>query len=221
MRRCGRCGVQVRGADDACPLCHVPLEEGPLEAPEYPGYARQAWRSGEQRLWQRILRFVLVCTALVCGLINLLTRGEPWSLYIVASVTFFLLAERLVTGRSALGIKVVLSSIAVIVYLIAVDVLTGYGGWSLDYLMPLILLATMLTMSSLVLARQFRVLEYLLFVLTLGAIALVSLILLWSGVIRVGWPSLTTGFVAAVLLTGLFIFGDRTMRSELRRKFHL
>ncbi len=221
MRRCEVCGVSVRSAGGTCPLCHVPLPEGEPDAPDYPARASSALKRREQSLGRRIVRFVFICAALVCGLINLLTGGVAWSLIVVVSSAVFIIIERVTFRFRSIGARVLLPAIASIFYLIALDAVLGYRGWSLDYLAPLILLATMVIMSSLVLARQLHSRDFLMFLLALAGFTLIPLILLWTGVIRVGWPSLLAGFTAALLLATLFSFGDRTMRSELRRKFHL
>lgn len=221
MRRCENCGLSVRSAGDTCPLCHVPLSEGAPDAPDYPAYACSVQKRREHAMWRRIVRFVLVCAALGCGFLNLLLGGEPWSLTILATSAVCLLVERVIHSRASVGVQVLAPALALILYLILLDILTGYTGWSLDFLAPLILLATMIVMSSLALARQLRARDYLMFFLALAGFSLIPLILSWAGVIKVAWPSLTTALTAAVLLAALFIFGDRTMLHELRRKFHL
>lgn len=221
MKRCESCGVWVRGAGDTCALCHIPLGEGAPDAPDYPVYECSVQKRRENAMWRRIVRFLVVCAALGCGFLNLLLGGAPWALIILATSAVYLLVERVMNSRTSAGVRVLVPALTLIVYLILLDVSTGYDGWSVDFLAPLILLATMITISSLALARQLRARDYLMFFLALAGFSLIPLILLWVGFIKVAWPSLVTALAAAVLLAALFIFGDRTMLLELRRKFHL
>lgn len=220
MRRCASCDITVQSPGDVCPLCHVPLPEGERDTALYPPYEEVVRHRRENQLWRKIVRFLLVSASLICMLIDLLTAGLSWSLIVAASCAYFLIVEAWINARRAIGAKVLLPAIFMIVYLTAIDLITGYDGWSLDYIAPLILLATMLVMTSIVLARRLQWRDYLMFILALAGFSLIPLLLLLVGVIQVAWPTLVCLFTAAIALAAMFSF-DRTMIAQIRRRMHM
>ena len=221
MRRCEACGVAVAGTGKRCPLCHIPLPDEGREPALYPDPPAPQRRGKETGLWRRIVNFCLICSALICALINLLTGGEAWSAYVVASVAFYILVQTWTASRRGIGAKLLVPALSSIAYLVTLDALIGYSGWALDLVAPLILVATMLAMGSITLARRLSTGDLFFIILALMAFTLVPITLWLFGIVRIAWPSLSAGFVAAVMLAGLHAFGDRTMLSEIRRKLHL
>jgi len=107
------------------------------------------------------------------------------------------------------------------VLVLAWDWGTGFRGWSLDFVLPILYTCTMLSMA--VIARVLRLgpADYLLYLVMNILLGLVPLLLLLAGALRVEYPAVICAAVSVIFLTALILFEGPALKGELLRRLHL
>ena len=100
------------------------------------------------------------------------------------------------------------------------DLLTGWHGWSVDFVLPIMYMAVMVTMFILNKVLRLQTQDYLIYGLMAGLFALIPLILMLTGLVGHALPSVLCLAVSVVFLAILFIFHGSAMVDELRRRSH-
>ena len=112
-----------------------------------------------------------------------------------------------------------LSAISVITLLW--DLCTGFAGWSLDFVLPILYVCTMLAMTATARILHFQVQDYLVYLMMDILLGLLPLLLLLCGVLRVVYPAAVCIAVSLVLLAALILFEGPALKGELLRRLHL
>jgi hypothetical protein len=111
--------------------------------------------------------------------------------------------------------------ILAVVMLLGIDYLTGYRGWSLDYVVPAGILAIDLAIMILMLVNHRNWQSYMMPQLFTIVLALIPVILRLLGVIHSRYMVWIALAVSVFLFAGTLILGDRRSRTELKRRFHI
>ena len=137
-------GVELTGSPSRCPLCGGKLQGEPDGRPSvFPPL-----RLTPPRSWLpvRLALFLSVVIAAICAGINLcFPQSGLWSLFVAAGLTSFWLAfgvavrKRHSIPKSLLWLVVLISALAIFW-----DVQTGFFRWSLNFVLPLLLICVQL-----------------------------------------------------------------------------
>ena len=102
------------------------------------------------------------------------------------------------------------------------DVLTGWRGWSVDYLLPLGALAVICSMWVITAVQKLEAAEYMIYLMEAGAFGGgIPVILLAAGVVTVLYPSLICVCVSFLMLVWLFLFKRKDTVREIQKKFRV
>ena len=101
------------------------------------------------------------------------------------------------------------------------DIFTGWLGWSVDYVIPLAALVTLLSMVIVSAACRMEAAEYLFYLVQAGAFGMIPFILLAAGVVSVPYPSVICAGVSLLFLLGLVIFKGKEFVREIKKKFRV
>ena len=219
MKYCEKCKVSVRGNAERCPLCNAVLTGDP----EPGGFPHLLDHHRQRKLWLSILALASVVGCVICALINFLLRDSGvWCLFVVSGVICIWLTLGLVIYKRR-NIPKTLVCEVFLVSLLAVlwDVGTGWHGWSIDYVIPIVCMGVMVTLC--VFARLFRVPSgsFIVYILVDALLGILQLVLLSLNLIRVPLPSLLSIGLCIVTIAALFIFRGQNAREELKRRLHL
>ena len=108
-----------------------------------------------------------------------------------------------------------------ILYVILIDCMIGYHGWSVNFVLPGGLLLVDLFVLVLMFVNRRNWQSYIMLEISMIFLSAVPLILVWLGI---GTETFISGFAFAVsvlLFVGTLIIGDKRARSELKRRFHV
>jgi len=97
----------------------------------------------------------------------------------------------------------------------------GWRGWSVNYVLPILYICTMLAMAVISRLLHLHPSDYLLYLLLNSLLGLVPLALLLCGALRVVYPAVICACVSMILLAVLVLFEGRALKSELLRRLHL
>ena len=167
----------------------------------------------------------LVLVSLLAGLTNLATYHRipfKWSLltagaaaYVAMTLWFSVMRHASLAGtlvRQSLGIQAIL---------LLIDALTGLRGWSVDYAIPCVALFEVAAVLLMMLVNRMNWQSYFMYQITITFLSFVPLIF-W----KIGWthhplPTVLAAGVSVAALAATVILGDRSVKRELKRRFHM
>ena len=219
-RFCSHCGVSIVDNTEKCPLCNGILDAGGEGEDFYPDIVHKVRKMG---LVLRILFACWLTLAVVCGLINYYTYdGVLWSVIIAISTfyIFFMLYLMTYTQIGYLGRTFGAAAMGVVL-VVSIDVVTGFSGWSVDWVLPggLLIIDLALIIIRIINRKNWQSYMYAQFLVVL--LGLIPLILIKAGI--VGHPILSVAafFTSVLLFITTLIIGGRAARAELSRRFHI
>lgn len=222
MKHCDKCNVDVSTSRKTCPLCGEILkgdsDNQSLEL--FPKYQEPIIRIN---FVLRTLLFLAITSIIASLLVNLIvTPNNWWSIYVVISIMYlWVLLRNTIMARGNIGGKLLLQMIAVSILVIVVEKKSGSSGWALEYVVPFLIIATIFSIIIIILSKQMLYSDYIIYLIIAIIMAFIPIILYWSQVITVFWPSITAAAVALATILGMIIFADRATKDELKKRFHL
>lgn len=166
---------------------------------------------------------VLFAVAAILGIINYATyAGSLWSVIAIGCIIYVALTVRYsITRHVNLASKIMVQTMAAQALLVAVDYARGYSGWSVNYGIPSTIVFADLAVVALIVVNRMNWQSYFMYQLAITVFSLIPLILWAAGLVT--RPAMA---VAAVLVTGIILLvtilkGDRSVKTELKRRFHL
>ena len=167
----------------------------------------------------------LVIVSLLAGLTNLATYHRipfKWSLLTAGAAAYVAMTLRFSVMRHAsLAGTLVRQSLGIQAILLLIDALTGLRGWSVDYAIPCVALFEVAAVLLMMLVNRMNWQSYFMYQITITFLSFVPLIF-W----KIGWthhPRLTVlaAGVSVAALAATVILGDRSVKRELKRRFHV
>lgn len=225
MKRCSKCNVNVNSVRKTCPLCGQILtekKENTVYSNLYPRYNVEEKKSN---LVLRILLFISIVTILIVVVINLLTYRSSkslWSIYVILGVVYaWILLRYTILSRRNIAGRLLVQMLATSAVVIGIEKVSNSSGWALDYVVPFICIATTQAIVIILISKKMRYNDYLLYLFVAILISFVPMILYWSDVVQVLWPSITAAGLAIITILGMIFFADRATKDELKKRFHL
>jgi hypothetical protein len=225
MKACNACHITVRTDQTGCPLCGGALTEAPppKQPPPYNSYPDL---SGFAAQYNFVLRLFIFVTLLGCGMsviINLLIpTGFWWCVIVIAAAAYLWLSiPPLLSQGVDYGSRIVLQAIFTSILAVLLDWMSGYGGWSVTFVVPGLFSAGILAIGLMAVFNRTNWSQYVFHQLLMGLCGLIPLILY-----LLGWANnllmvlITVGLALASLLVTI-VFGDKSLKSDFRRRFHL
>lgn len=219
MRICKKCGVQVRGAEIFCPLCQHRLPGGP-EEPVYPKIPT-VYRQHE--FFFKCLILCSVAAGVVCAAVNLLIPGNGfWSVFVALGILCFWVSLAYAVRKK----DNIPHTITVQVFLISIlsvgwDFITGWHGWSLDFVIPIACSTAMLSLFIIAKVMRLPPEDYLVYFMVDILFGVVPLVFYLTGLTRVAVPSVVCISLSILSLAALIVFEGREMLRELIRRVHV
>lgn len=219
MKVCDKCKLQVRGTATRCPLCQGRLT-GEADEPVFP-QVPTVYR--QYRFYFKLLALISVAGAVLSVVLNLiLPRERFWALFVVLGVACFWILLAL-AFRKRHNIPGSMTTLTVTLSLLSVgwDALTGWRGWSLDYVAPLLCMVAMVSLTALAKVRRLPVSDYIVWLMADILFGIVPLAFYLTGRVQVVTPTLLCIALSLISLTSLLLFEGRAMRLEIVKRFHL
>jgi hypothetical protein len=208
-------------ATDKCPFCSCVLEQdGENGVDRYP----EAWVVVRRfHLFENIVLFLSILTEAVLIIINyLVTPFFVWSAIVGLILIYGNVVLRLaIIGRSGYMFKAISLVIVAIAILVAIDYLTGYQRWSLNYVMPAGILFMDVGVLVLMVVNKRNWQSYMMTQLGTILLSLVPVILLAVGEVTFSYLTVIACAVSVFIFLGTLIIGDDRAKTELKRRFHI
>lgn len=220
MAKCSNCGVEILDRTQRCPLCHSVLAEDTALENMYPDIRIKMRRL---MLAAHIYLFCAIIAVAVLVIVELyIDPPLRWSPVIgLALLYVYMILRYAILGRSGYRSKVLVLTLLGLSLAVASDMLMGYRGWSVDYVLPASILFIDIGIAVLMIINHrawhsYIMLQLLMIVCSLIPAALYLLELEHN----VCMAFLPLGASLALFL-GTVIIGDRPALQELKRRFHI
>ena len=176
-------------------------------------------------LLTRIYLFVALVAEAALFTINLVTFHQYplwWSAITGLVLLYvFLVLRYAVVGKTGYKSKVLVLSLIAVLTAIAIDLVTGYRGWSVDYVLPggILMLDVVIIGCMIYNRRNWQ--SYMMWQLLMVLCSIIPIALYILGLERNEYLAFLPMACSAALFLGTLIIGDRRARTELKRRFHL
>ena len=220
MSRCKNCNVEILDETERCPLGNSILEQTVEVENMYPTVrlvTRKLMLISNIYLFSAIVVEVLLIAA------NVLLESQTWWSLITGLVLVYgyLLLRYAILGKSGYRSKIFILTMIAVLMLIAIDLLVGYRGWAVTYVLPSCIIATDVGILFLMFANRRNWQSYMMWQIVMILISVVSLILSIKGVANQLLLGIAANAASVFLFLGTLIIGDRKARTELKRRFHM
>ena len=220
MSKCRNCNVEILDESEFCPLCHSVLEQTDELENMYP----------DARLKTQKLKFAtrlyLFCALVVEFLLVVIDfNGENqvhWSVLVGLGLLYvYTVLRYAVLGKSGYRAKTIVLVMLAVLLTVAVDFITGYRGWSVDYVASGGILLVDVIIIVLMIWNRRNWQSYLMWQIAMILFSVIPAVLYLMGLENNFIMAFLPLSVSAFLFLGTLIIGGRRASQELYRRFHI
>lgn len=220
MNHCKDCEINTKEA--TCPLCHKLLSTEDIKAEDraYPIYDQRQYKM--RALVTKLTIAGGILAVLICLLINMLVMPHFLWVFYVAVAVFYLVVSlnHTILSASHLGGKIIAQVVSLTLLLLVIDGVTGSMEWSVNYVVPFVIIAGIMLLTIIIITVRLKWTGYISFLLLMIALGFLPLILYFSGVATVLWPSVSAASFSAATFLAMLIIGNTSVMTQLGRRFH-
>ncbi len=220
MRFCRHCGVKLANDIERCPLCDMVTErtDDAFEN-DYPYIKSRFTRD----LLLRLITFIAIAVAGASLLVDhLVPTGSPWAIITVVAIIYLWISAMNILRFTPNPASIMLCQLWCISGLLfVIDYLTGYYRWSVNYVIPFLIMGAVAAMALMILIRPMKYRAYIIYLLVMAVLGGLSVLLWIFGYSDTEWPVVTSAFVSAVCFFAVTFFLRRRTRNELEKRFHV
>lgn len=223
MKVCQKCKVNVDTYRKTCPLCGQILHDDENNREYENLYPDYEFPNRKVNLVMRILLFASISSIGIALMVNILTfSGSYWSFYVILGVLYaWILLRITIISRKNIADKLLIQLFALSILTYGVELISESSGWALEYVVPFLCIATTIAIVIIIMIKPMRYSDYVSYFLIIFLISWVPLILYFSSVINIAWPSVTAASFSLMILFGMITFADRATKDELKKRFHI
>lgn len=214
--------VKIRDDSDICPLCRSVLTniDGEVFDKTYPTIEVSAHK---YNIIKRIFMFVSILSAVGSVVTNYLTyNGVIWSAITIAAIIYFwIIMTYSIKHNRNIASQILVQLLCVSILTVIMDNAIGYIGWSVNHVIPEIMILANVAVLILVFINRMYWHAYVLNQIVIAVCGLIPGALFLFGLIKTPLPTILATATSFIVLVAMIIFGDKTIKSELKRRFHL
>lgn len=222
MQYCSQCRVLIRGRRERCVLCGNTLspsggaEDSEDVFPDIP-------LAFERHLALRILVFISFTAAVASFTIRMIFPSSVnWPLFIIFGLVSLWLGLIVVLKKQHNIPKTIMWQVAVVSLLsVFWDWQTGWHGWSLDYLIPIVCVAAELIMYITAKIMRLGIRDYLAYALLDGLFGVFPVLFILFHWVKALYPSILCAALSVIFLAAIFIFQGDQIKKELKKIMHI
>lgn len=219
MRYCEKCGVKVRGGETACPLCQRSLS-GEAEEKVYP-IVPTVYRQHE--MFFKVLILSTIAVGVACAAVNLLLpRSGYWSAFVALGILCFWISLAYAVRKK----DNIPKDITVQVFIVSIlsfgwDWLTGWRGWSLNFVIPIACSVALLSLAIVAKVMKMPPGDYIAYFTLDIVFGIVPLVFYLTGLVSFPIPSVVCISLSVLSLSALIVFEGKNMLLEMTKRFHI
>ncbi len=221
MQYCKKCNVKIRGRKECCPLCQGQLFE--TEGDEDPSFPVLEKKKITSITFLKMCTFLFLTFEIVFGTIHIMTSMQHSFIGLMMLGGLVVWVDILATMylRNNL-IKVITFEVLVaIVVDYYIDVKTGFHGWSVNWMVPMTLIALAIVTIVTASVLKLRLDEYILYIVFDFIMALLQIIFIRNGRNTFPWPAVISIMGYMILIAALVIFRFRDLKNASEKMFNI
>lgn len=223
MHKCSNCEVLVDEDLVRCPLCNnVVNEEKNINInglyPEYKANGSYTWKN----FASRFALFISIAVITECLFVNLITNSRNlWFLYVIGPVLYVLLSiNHTLLSKSHMGTKILFQVVGISSMLVMIDLLSGYYRWSVNIVIPLLFITTILLITIIVFIKRKLWDDFIGYMMVFTFLGFMPIILYSVGVSNSIWASAASASYALITIIVMFLLPGRNFKNECKRRFY-
>ncbi len=171
----------------------------------------------------RLISYIAVVFIAASLLVDhLVPTGNSWAFITVAAIVYCLISLINLLRYTPNPASIVLWQLFGISGLVFfIDYLTGFYRWSLNYIIPFLIIAAALAVTLMIIIRPKRYRENTIYQLVIAVLGVLSVLLWVFGWSMVEWPVVAAAGVSLLCFTTMLVFSYRRTRHELKKRFHV
>ena len=227
MKYCEKCKVYVPSDREHCPLCQSILTEEDASR-SYPGYDDEIFPYlptiyHRHNLLIRLSLFLSIAVCVICLTLNLLIWPQRWwSLFVLAGVgAGWATVAQAIRKRSSFCQHVLYQVVTVGIVVVLFDLMTGFGHWSFNYVIPALCVFAMVVIAIIAAMGHRSISNYIIYMVVSAVFGLIPLLFLLPRWTTILWPTVLCAAVSVIYLAGLGLFVGRDTWQELHKRLHM
>jgi len=228
MKYCESCEIRCSSHERLCPLCDAELvslqtnTEAILNNAER-RYPLPEMKRAQYNLLGRVYIFLCILICMISIVLDtFFYEGSMWSILSIGSVAYsWTLMYHALRSNRHIASKIVVQALAGSILIVLIDIMTGFQGWSVNFVVPQIAILANVVIFILMIANRMVWREFVMYQLAMAGLSFIPLALIVLNIVTRPFISLIAVFIAALILLGTATFGDKTVKSELIRRFHI
>lgn len=219
MKYCNNCKVNIVGNRKNCPLCQEILTGEKCSDEIFP---KISFVYREHGLFFKIMLLASIVIASVSVAINiLLPQRGAWSLFILGGLgSVWASMITAINKRNNIPKNIVYQVMIISVIMLIWDFITGWRGWSISYIIPLVCFFAMISMAIISKVRKLFIEDYILYIIIDGLFGIVPILFIMMGILNVLYPSLLCIVTSIISLSTILIFEEKSLWAEIKRRLH-
>ena len=220
MGKCCYCHIEVLDETDTCPLCRAVLTPTDDLENMYPNVR---FRIRRLMFFSRIYLFCALLAQGVLIAVNYFAESRIWWSVITGLILLYgyLILRFTILGKAGHRGKILTLAFLAVFAAIIIDFVTGYRGWSVDYVMPAGILLVDTIIIGCMIGNRRNWQSYIMWQLFMILCSFFPAGLFIVGLERSGLIAFLPLSVSAALFLGTMIIGGNRAHTELRRRFHI
>ena len=219
MNKCNKCNVFINTKTSKCPLCgcNIKINNGENVFP-YVNCLDKKYH-----LMKKILLFLSLCGIFISLYINYsIAHTLSWSYFVVLGIiTFWVTLLISLNSRKNLIKMLFLEMIFLIILSLIWDYSTGFKLWSVNYLLPFIIVSYLIGVFILNMFIKKLKGEFAFYTCFASVLGLIPGLLIILNKLYVNIPSYICSIFSIVMLIYLLVFNKKIVRNELEKRFHI
>ncbi len=224
---CKSCNLTILTDSPYCPLCHISIPKENLcernaivSKVLYPEYVAK-----KKSVFSKSMSFLAIALSVICVFINIFTFEQSrmlWSLIVVSSI---LLAHRSafnwVSSIRNSGSKIVSQFFLLSQLMLLIDIVMGYSGWALAFVIPWLSVSTTFVITIVALANKKNYTEYTgQLMASFFVSGLLALLAAFPFSIH-KWGLFVALLYSLFTLLALYMFSKAHFKNEIKKRFKL
>ena len=220
MKYCNNCNVNVTGNRKICPLCQGHLIGDKYREEVFPRISFAYIEHG--KFFKMMLLISIIAATITVSVNILLPQRGAWSLFVLGGLgSVWVSIMTAINKRKNIPKNIVYQVMTISVIVFIWDILTGWRGWSVNYVIPFVCFFAMISMATISKVRNLHIDDYILYIIIDGLFGIVPVIFIIFGFLDVLYPSLICIATSVISLSAIIIFEDKRLIAEIKRRMHV
>ena len=223
MKECNKCKITIETHYEYCPLCHQTLT-GETDKDYVELYASKEYVDHIPKRTYDIFLFIGILSIIVLGVVNLVTMKYGfWSLIPIGSIIYVynLLRFGILSKINAMK-RVTVNTLILFLLILFINIFINHDSlWSVDYILPSLIMTNNFTVLIIMLIRNRDFKEYARNLLLLVLFSSIPLILYYTPLTDIAIMPIFTIAQGLSILLFMIVFYPKILKDVLQKTFHI